>query len=59
VIIAIASKIVIDLYEIHQVGDATHTGWWIPAEDLELLNAELVGLIQVIAKYHEGRPGKG
>jgi hypothetical protein len=52
-------KSFIDLYEIHQVGGATHTEWWIPAEDLELMNAELVGLIQVIAEYHEEKPGTG
>ena len=48
-----------DLYEIHQVGCSTHTEWRIPAEDLESLNAEIVGLIQVVAEYHQERPGKG
>jgi len=41
-------------YEIRQVGGASHTEWWVPAEDLEALNDNIVGLIEVI---HEFRPG--
>ena len=35
----------------HQVGDSTHTEWWIPAEQLEELNHHIVGLIEVIQEF--------
>src|SRR3954462_8995659 len=35
-------------YETHVVGAARHTEWWIPAEDLEALNDNIQGRIQVI-----------
>jgi hypothetical protein len=38
-------------YPIHQVGAAHHTEWWIPAEDLEALNDQIVGLIEVIHRF--------
>ena len=41
----------IDRYAIQQVGAQRHTEWWIPAEDLEELNANIVGLIEVIHEY--------
>ena len=40
-----------DRYEIHQVGGARHTEWWIPAEDLEELNESIVERIEVIGEY--------
>lgn len=44
-------KSFIDKYEIHQVGRAYHTEWWIPAEELDELNANIIGLIEVIGEY--------
>ncbi len=41
----------IEQYPLHQVGSAQHTEWWIPAEDLDELNGNIVGLIEVIAEY--------
>ena len=38
-------------YAIQQVGAAHHTEWWIPAEDLEELNDNIVGRIEVIASF--------
>jgi hypothetical protein len=38
-------------YETHIVGAARHEEWWIPAEDLEALNAHLVGRIEVIHSF--------
>ena len=38
-------------YETHQVGAAYHTEWWIPADDLEELNNNIVGTIEVIAAF--------
>lgn len=42
-------------YEIHQVGSSSHQEWWIPAEDLESLNDNIVGSIEVIGEYPEGK----
>lgn len=38
-------------FEIHCVGAAHHTEWWIPAERLEELNDNIVGEIEVIASF--------
>jgi len=43
----------LDRYEIHQVGGRTILEYWIPAEDLAELNANIVGLIEVVAEYHQ------
>jgi len=40
-----------DRYAVHQVGGAHHTEWWIPAEDLEMLNDHIVGVIEVIGRF--------
>jgi hypothetical protein len=41
----------LDCYEVHQVGGRTILEYWIPAEELEALNDNIVGLIEIIAKY--------
>jgi hypothetical protein len=40
-----------DGYKIHQVGGSHHTEWWVPAEELESLNENIVGLIEVIREF--------
>ena len=40
-----------DQYPVHQVGEAHHTEWWIPAKDLEALNNNIVGKIEVIREF--------
>ncbi len=35
-------------YKIHAVGGKTRTEWWIPVGDLEELNNNIVGLIEVL-----------
>ena len=42
-----------DQYKIETVGAKHHTEWWIPAEDLEELNSNIVGTIEVIGEYTE------
>jgi hypothetical protein len=42
-----------DRYAIQKVGGESHTEWWIPAEDLEELNDNIVGEIEVIGEYRE------
>jgi hypothetical protein len=38
-------------YETHVVGAARHSEWWIPADDLEALNDNIVGAIEVIHRF--------
>jgi hypothetical protein len=38
-------------YKVQQVGAAYHTEWWIPAEDLDELNNNIIGKIEVIGEY--------
>ena len=38
-------------YEIQKVGGSIHTEWWIPAEELEDLNSNIVGKIEVVAEF--------
>ena len=32
----------------HQVGGGLHTEWWVPAERLKELNANIVGLVEFV-----------
>ena len=38
-------------YEVHQVGGRTILEYWIPAEELDELNANIVGPISVVAEF--------
>ena len=38
-------------YETHCVGARHHTEWWIPAEDLSELNANIVGRIELVKTF--------
>jgi hypothetical protein len=46
-------KSFLDRYQVHQVGGQTILEYWIPAEDLEELNANIVGTIDVVAEYRQ------
>jgi len=46
------SRDFLDQYETLQVGGRTIVEYWIPAEDLAELNANIVGRIEVVAEYH-------
>jgi hypothetical protein len=39
-------------YPIQKVGGENHTEWWIPAQDLEALNDNIIGFIEIIREYH-------
>jgi hypothetical protein len=39
-------------YATQVVGAARHTEWWIPAEELEALNDNIVGTIEVIHEFY-------
>lgn len=43
-------------YEVKQVGGQVHLEYWIPAEELEEFNRNLLGQIEVIARFQEERP---
>jgi hypothetical protein len=45
------SKSFMDNYPVQTVGGAIHTEWWIPAEDVELMNANIVGEIELIHSF--------
>jgi hypothetical protein len=45
-------KSFMDRYPVHQVGGAQHTEWWIPSEDLQELNDNIIGQIELIEEYH-------
>lgn len=38
-------------FPVQQVGAAHHTEWWVPAEELEALNENIVGKIEVIVEF--------
>ncbi|WP_218110540.1 hypothetical protein [Ostreibacterium oceani] len=44
-------KAFMDNYPVKKVGAIGHTEWWIPAEDLDDLNRNIVGKIEVIGEY--------
>jgi hypothetical protein len=41
----------LDGYETHRVGGAIHEEYWIPSEDLNKFNENIVGTIEVIGEY--------
>lgn len=45
------NKEFLDKYETKIVGGKTHEEYWIPAEDLEEFNRNIVGNIEVISEY--------
>lgn len=40
-------------YEVHTVGASLHQEYWIPAEELDEFNRNIVGKIEVIATFHD------
>ncbi len=44
-------KAFMDRYPIKCVGAKSHTEWWVPAEELEELNQNIVGKIEIIGEY--------
>jgi len=46
-------------YEIQKVGTSHHTEWWVPAEELEALNDNIVGTIEVIQEFRRDPTSEG
>lgn len=44
-------KAFMDRYAVQCVGGEHHTEWWVPAEELEALNDNIVGVIEVIREF--------
>jgi hypothetical protein len=44
-------KSFLDRYEVHQVGGETILEYWIPAEELEEFSDNIVGTIEVVARF--------
>ena len=38
-------------YEVHTVGGSEHQEYWIPAEDLEEFNRNIIGSVEIVAEY--------
>ncbi|MBF5004490.1 hypothetical protein [Diaphorobacter caeni] len=51
-------KSFMDRYAVQQVGAAHHTEWWVPAEELAELNANIVGRIEVIRRFPQEEGGR-
>lgn len=45
-------KSFLDRYPVRQAGGRTILEYWIPAEDLDEFNANIVGQIEVVAEFH-------
>jgi hypothetical protein len=41
----------IDQYDVKEAGGRSHLEYWIPAEDLNALNAAIVGVIEVVRSF--------
>jgi hypothetical protein len=50
-------KSFMDRYEVKCVGAKYHTEWWIPDADLEELNRNIVGRIEIIGEYRQEQVG--
>ena len=46
-------KTFMDRYPVQKLGGQMHTEWWIPAEDLEAMNNNIVGTIEVIHEFRK------
>jgi hypothetical protein len=47
----------LDRYEVQQVGGESILEYWIPAEDLQELDRNIVGLIAVVSEFHNAAMG--
>jgi hypothetical protein len=43
-------------FQVRTAGGQAHREYWIPAADLPAFNAAIVGLIEVIARFHRAAP---
>jgi len=43
-------------YRVQTVGAAVHREYWIPAEDLQEFNENIVGQIEIVDRFESGQP---
>lgn len=43
-------------YPVQTVGGSVHQELWVPAEELDEFNRQIVGLIEVVAEFHADSP---
>jgi hypothetical protein len=43
----------LDRYAVQEAGGGAHLEYWIPAEDLPSFNDAIIGMIEVIAEFHQ------
>ena len=46
-------NVYISKFQIRKVGGSIHLEYWIPAEELAKFNENIVGLIEVVAEFHQ------
>ena len=46
----------LDRYEVQVVGGSQHSEYWIPAEELDQFNRNIVGEIEVLAEFRGQTP---
>lgn len=44
-------KSFMDRFAVQKVGGSVHTEWWIPASELDEMNRNLIGVIEVIRQF--------
>lgn len=48
----------LERYEVHQVGGMVHVEYWVPAEELEDFNDNIVGPIEVVGEWRGDPPSR-
>lgn len=48
----------LDDYDVHQVGGQEHLEYWIPAEELDDFNANIVGDIEIVSEWRGQPPSR-
>ena len=48
---------ILDAYPVQQAGGREHLEYWIPAEDLPVLNDAIVGRIEIVSEFKSGWQG--
>ncbi len=44
----------LERYQVQRAGSSKHLEYWIPAEDLEEFNRNIIGPIEVVAEFRQG-----
>ena len=47
-----STRIISSVFPVQTVGSSEHQEYWIPAEEVETFNQNIVGTIEVVAEFH-------